>query len=533
MTANYTPVSYFKTGLNLSANYVKSQVGDDNVGTDYVTNPFLSTFYAPIQPYYAHDPETGEMLYNEDGSHIWNTDAINKGDNMAWTLRLNRNNYNSSTIDASAYATAVIPYGFEFTVQGSLFFNKASQTTYSNNQVGSQKGIGGLDQAHGTSKSYTFQQQLTWSHEYGLHHIDALLLHQNFKSMYDTSSIRMSGQFLPGIYALSNFENRDDAGESINAYTTESYLGRARYNYDQKYFGEFSINRDGSSQFYKDNRWGTFWSVGASWIISKEKFMQNLHWLNYLKLRAAYGSVGNNVAAGHQAYLNLYSFFDNSIIPTQIGNEKLKWEATKTLDIALEGSLFNDRFTFSIGYFNKVNSDLIYSLRQPGSAGSLGMTGSSPAIATNIGTMENNGWELQFGVDIIRNQNVKWNFNCDFSFVNNKIKKLPYGHNIVNSALFQGKSLYEHYDYVYAGVDQMNGRASMRWFPSREIITTTTRTTTGFTTGTSTSRTSPTPRKTVPTLRSTARGIPTRHSMQAAASSTPLFRQSMVLSAQT
>lgn len=465
VTANYTPVSYFKTGLNLSANYVKSQVGDDNVGTDYVTNPFLSTFYAPIQPYYAHDPETGEMLYNEDGSHIWNTDAINKGDNMAWTLRLNRNNYNSSTIDASAYATAVIPYGFEFTVQGSLFFNKASQTTYSNNQVGSQKGIGGLDQGHGTSKSYTFQQQLTWSHEYGLHHIDALLLHQNFKSMYDTSSIRMSGQFLPGIYALSNFENRDDAGESINAYTTESYLGRARYNYDQKYFGEFSINRDGSSQFYKDNRWGTFWSVGASWIISKEKFMQNLHWLNYLKLRAAYGSVGNNVAAGYQAYLNLYSFINNAIIPTQIGNEKLKWEATKTLDIALEGSLFNDRFTFSIGYFNKVNSDLIYSLRQPGSAGSLGMTGSSPAIATNIGTMENNGWELQFGVDIIRNQNVKWNFNCDFSFVNNNIKKLPYGHNIVNSALFQGKSLYEHYDYVYAGVDQMNGRALYEMVP--------------------------------------------------------------------
>ena len=73
--------------------------------------------------------------------------------------------------------------------------------------------------------------------------------------------------------------------------------------------------------------------------------------------------------------------------------------------------------------------------------------------------MENNGWELQFGVDIIRNANVKWNFNCDFSFINNKVKRLPYGHNIVGAALFQGKSRYEHYEFEYAGVDQMNGKA--------------------------------------------------------------------------
>ena len=465
LTANYNPVSFFKTGVNLSANYVKSMVGEDTVGTTYTTNPFLTTFYAPIQPYYAHDKETGEILRNPDGSAIWNTSAINKGDNLAWSLRLNRNNYQSNTLDGSLYGTAVIPYGFELTVRGSLYYQKASQVTYFNNQVGSQKGIGGLDEGFGTTKSYTFQQSLTWSHEYGLHHIDALLLHENYHYAFDTSTIRMSGQFLPGIYALSNFENRDDSGESINAYGTESYLGRARYNYDQKYFGEVSINRDGSSQFHKDHRWGTFWSVGASWIISKEKFMQSADWVNYLKFRIAYGSVGNNAAAGYQAYLNLYSFYNEGLIPVQLANENLRWEATKTLDLALEGSLFNDRFTFSIGYFNKVNSDLIYSLRLPGSGGSLGMTGSSPSISTNIGTMGNHGWELQFGVDIIRNRNVKWNFNCDFSFLTNKIKKLPYGHNLPGSALFQGKSLYEHYDYIYAGVDQTNGRALYEMVP--------------------------------------------------------------------
>lgn len=458
LTTNYNPTSYLRTGINLSANYVESMVGE-SMDQNVVTNPFLTMFNAPIQPVFAHDRQTGEILRNSDGSRIYNTGSVNKGDNIAWAMRLNKNDYSSTSFDGSVYGTAVIPYGFELTVRGALYYTKGSQTQYSNNQVGSQKGIGGLSEGFSWGKTYTFSQALTWSHEYGLNHIDALLHHENFRLKSGSSSITMMGQYLPDIYALSNFEERASAGESIAGYGTETYLGRVRYNYDQKYFAEVSLNRDGSSQFYKDNRWGTFWSVGASWIISKEKFLQNAHWLNYLKLRLAYGSVGNNQAAGTQAYLNLYSFYQHGILPVQIGNPDLKWEATKTLDVALEGSLFNDRFTFSVGYFNKINADLIYSLRKPFSGGTLGGSGSTPAIMTNVGTMENNGWELAFGVDIIRNRNVKWNFNIDFSFINNKIKKLPDGRNIVGSALFQGKSLYEMYDYNFAGVDQMTGRA--------------------------------------------------------------------------
>lgn len=458
LTTNYNPTSYLRTGINLSANYVESMVGE-SMDQNVVTNPFLTMFNAPIQPVYAHDSQTGAVMHNSDGSPIYNTGAVNKGDNIAWVMRLNKNDYSSTSFDGSVYGTAVIPYGFELTVRGALYYTKGSQTQYMNNQVGSQKGIGGLSEGFSWGKTYTFSQALTWSQEYGLNHIDALLHHENFRLKSGSSSITMMGQYLPDIYALSNFEERVSAGESAGGYGTESYLARVRYNYDQKYFGEVSLNRDGSSQFYKDNRWGTFWSVGASWIISKEKFLQNAHWINYLKLRLAYGSVGNNQAAGTQAYLNLYSFYQHGILPVQLGNPDLKWEATKTLDVALEGSLFNDRFTFSVGYFNKINADLIYSLRKPYSAGTLAGSGSTPAIMTNVGTMENNGWELAFGVDIIRNRNVKWNFNIDFSFINNKIKKLPDGRNIVGSALFQGKSLYEMYDYNFAGVDQMTGRS--------------------------------------------------------------------------
>ena len=258
--------------------------------------------------------------------------------------------------------------------------------------------------------------------------------------------------------------------EAHDSYATESYLGRVRYNYDQKYFAEFSFNRDGSSQFAKDHRWGNFWSVGASWIISKEKFMQNLHWLNYLKLRAAYGSVGNNQACSYYNYLTLYDWTGlGNIMPSQLAAPDLKWESTNTLDIALEGSLFNDRFTFNVGFFDKRNSDLIFSLVQAGSVGTIyngGELGYNPTILTNIGEMKNYGWELQFGVDIIRNANLKWNFNCDFSFITNKIGKLPDGKDLPGQAYFQGKSRFINYTYDWAGVDMLNGRSLYRINPS-------------------------------------------------------------------
>lgn len=459
VSANYNPVSYFRMGANIDASYVKSESNSVESASDLnvVTNPFLTMFKAPIAPYYEHDAD-GNIIY-QNGEPVWNTGAINKGDNVAWVMRLDKNQLTSLSFNGSAYATAVIPYGFEFTVRGTMYRTKSTFSAYNNNIVGSQKGIGAMDQTFTGEKSYTFSQTLNWSQDYGVNHVDALFVHENRHYAYDQSYVNVTDQLLPDIFALSNFKEPVVATQSIAGYATESYLGRARYNYDQKYFGEVSINRDGSSQFYKDNRWGTFWSVGASWIISKEKFMHNLNWVNYLKLRAAYGSVGNNAAASMYAYLNMYGFYQNGILPTQIGNKDLKWEATKTLDLALEGSLFNDRFNFSIGYFNKINSDLIYSLRLPSSIGSPSASGSNPSISTNIGEMLNHGWELAFGVDIIRNANVKWDFNVDFSFVTNKVKKLPNGQNIVGQALFQGKSLYEKYTYEYAGVDQMNGRA--------------------------------------------------------------------------
>ncbi|MDE5868644.1 MAG: SusC/RagA family TonB-linked outer membrane protein [Muribaculaceae bacterium] len=470
IVANFQPTSYFKMGINLSGVYSESSEGGaDPDALTLVTNPFLVEFNPPVQPYYAHN-EDGSIQYDEDGKPIWNTTGLNVGDNVAWTMRLNESKYNTATVNGLLYGTAILPYGFEFTVKGQMWRSKLTGYDYSNNVIGSQKGVGGLDTSVQTVKSHTFMQTLDWSHDYGLNHVDVLLNHENYQYGYDVEFNRYSGQLYPDNITLISFENNDIFNQSNALIRTESYLGRVRYNYDQKYFGEASIRRDGTSRFAKNNRWGTFWSVGGSWIISREKFMEPTQgWLNYLKLRLAYGAVGNDAAASAYSYQNLYGStqYDGVgvLVPVQIGSENLKWESTNTLDVALEGSLFNDRFNFSIGYFDKRNADLIYNIVQPASGGMLGNNGSNISILGNVGTMSNRGWELQFGVDIIRNADFHWNFSLDASFIKNKIVKLPNNRDLPGQGWFIGKSFMEQFEYTWAGVDKVTGNSLYEMAP--------------------------------------------------------------------
>lgn len=466
VAADFTPVSFLKIGTNIAASYQDSEDGSaDADNLNATTNPFLTNFYAPVRPYYQHN-EDGSVMIGDDGKPVWNTLGLNKGDNVAWVMRLNRSDWTTINVNGSLYGTVILPYGFEATVRGNMLRSKVNGLEYSNDKIGAQKGAGGLDLSGQSVNSHTFMQTLTWNHDYGLSNIDVLLDHENYEYSYDTNFLRKSGQLLPNNYYASNFENMDYSSQSIGKMRTESYLGRVRYNYDQKYFGEFSIRRDGTSRFAKNNRWGTFWSVGGSWIITKEKFMQNLEWLNYLKLRAAYGAVGNDAAASIYSYYN--TFFQTTygtfgaLVPYDLASTDLRWESTKTLDIALEGSLFNDRFTFSVGYFDKRNADLLYNVTLPSSAGTAGGPGSFGAnlsVMQNIGTMSNRGWELQFGVDIIRSAEFNWHFDIDASFVKNKIVKLPYGHSMPAQGLFYNKSIYQHYTYEWAGIDTQTGNS--------------------------------------------------------------------------
>ncbi|MDE7463047.1 MAG: SusC/RagA family TonB-linked outer membrane protein [Muribaculaceae bacterium] len=475
VTANYNPVSYLKFGVNLAATQQEQAFLQNVAGT--VQNIFITQSMAPIYPYYQHD-EQGNIMYDAMGQPIWNIADYLENTNIGYTARADRSRQSATVIDGSIYGTAVLPYDFEVTVRGTMHRDKSNGYSYMNKEVGSGVAANGsINYQFYDIRQHTFLQELNWGHDYGLNHVDVLLHHENTTADQFINAVRASNQQFSDNYNLSNFtELNNSSGSAQAAVHDESYLGRVRYNYNQKYFGEFSLRRDGTSRFSKKNRWGTFWSVGASWVISKEKFMQNVDWVNYLKLRAAYGSVGNCLSASAYSYWTLYAFdvpYSGlaNLVPVQLASDDIRWEATKTFDIALEGSLFNDRFGFSIGYFNKRNSDLLFDVSKPLSSGTMSNAGLAPTVTSNVGTMQNIGWELAFNGDIIRTRDLTWSMSLDATLMKNKVISLPNGGRHIisgNRILKEGKSVYEFFTYPFAGVDQLTGRSLYEINPGSE-----------------------------------------------------------------
>lgn len=467
LNANYRPTSYLAFGVNLNASAQHSEVnetvGEDGEGNN--ANPFATDNYSPIMPYYNHNAD-GSIIYDNNGKPQWSTDAALGGLNMGYYLRLNKQDFTYYTIDGTAYGQVFLPYGFDIKILGNLSRSKQENTSYTNNVTGNGVSFNGLllQQAHDIRYS-TFQQTLNWAHDYGWHHVDAVLVHENWEETYSYFYGYKMNQSFDGIYTMGNFVDMQAIEGAAQEDRTEAYSARGRYNFMQKYFFEASIRRDGSSRFKKGNKWGTFWSLGASWIITKENFMNAVPWINYAKLRVAYGTVGNCIAANLYNYLNNYamgSYFNQAfVVPSGLASNNLKWETTKSFDIGLEASLFDDRFNFSAGYYDKRSTDLIFAVVMPRSAGSTSMSWLNPTVRTNIGTMSNRGWELTFGVDILRTKDFTWRATLDASFLSNKIIKLPDHKDIQsgNQRRAEGHSIYEWYTFHYAGVDQMTGNA--------------------------------------------------------------------------
>lgn len=200
-----------------------------------------------------------------------------------------------------------------------------------------------------------------------------------------------------------------------------SFFGRANYSFDNKYMATATIRHEGSSKFGPNNRWGTFWSLSGGWRISKEKFMENLIFINDLKVRAGYGIVGNN---GFQAGLSvpMYSSDNawwnyNGMLVKSYGakrnvNPDLKWEEKKEWNIGLDYSLFNDRLYGKFDYYIRKVEGMIYAIAVPQPPNVYGTT------LMNGGDLENKGWEFEIGADIVRSGD--WNYSTTMRFSQNK-----------------------------------------------------------------------------------------------------------------
>ena len=475
---NVRPVSWFKTGLQMNASHQNLTNTNGNSDAGF-TNVFMyARNIAPVYPVHLHDVTTGEYILDAFGNKQYDPGSyIDENGNVILTRNQyvdrhvfyeNELNYDKTvrnTMNATAYIELNLPYGFNAIVKGNLNTRNSRNYTYNSAIIGDGKGsLGRSKREEYSYKNYTFQQQLTWAGEFGNHAVDALIGHENYSNEYNYLYGYKTNEIMPGWGNFTNFTSITSLDGSDYEYKTESYLGRVRYNYADRYNVEASIRRDGSSRFHKDSRWGTFWSLGANWIISNEEFMKEYKFVNYLKLRADYGEVGNDAGAGYYAYQALYTMEQNAnkgaLYLTQFPSKNLKWETGQSWGIGVEARLFN-RWNLSMEYFDKRNKDLLFDVYLPLSSGATTSKYPESVVTKNLGTIVNRGFEVSTDVDVYKDKDWRVNVGANLTFIKNKVTKLPEQNKdgIIDGTKYikEGRSRYDFYIYTYEGVDSKNG----------------------------------------------------------------------------
>lgn len=329
---------------------------------------------------------------------------------------------------------------------------------YVHNEFGYAANVGGrVSQNRDITTTINLINQLNYTKSFGDHNLSLDAIHESYKLKLDALGAQGTG-FLPNVKVLNGSTTPESVSGYLSEERLESVLGRASYNFQNKYFLEGAFRTDGSSKFDQKVRWGNFYSVGGSWIVSDEYFLANNNIVSFLKIKASYGELGNNRGIGFFPYKQLFNTgwnqLDNTgVLLGGVTDPFLKWEKTSSSNFGADMRLFNDRISATVDYYTKESVDLIYDKPLAPSTG-------NSSIKTNIGSIKNYGWEFSIGSQNIRKENFEWTTNLNFSFDKNEITELTQDGFISGTKRWEvGKSLYEFYIQEYAGVNPDNGKA--------------------------------------------------------------------------
>jgi TonB-linked SusC/RagA family outer membrane protein len=240
-------------------------------------------------------------------------------------------------------------------------------------------------------------------------------------------------------------------------YAFTSILSRGDISFLKRYTLSASLRRDGSSRFGANNRYGTFWSVGAAWNIDQENFMQNINAISLLKLRGSYG-VNGNAGIGNYEWRSTYLFsgtyngFPVSS-PSSVGNPSLTWEQNKPLDIGLEVGVLKNKIIIEADYYKRKTDQLL--LDEP-----LSLSTGFESFKNNIGAMENKGFELTINATPVKTKDFTWNITLNGSWNKNKVLNLREGQTEIRSLPYiirVGEDVQSIFTRLWAGADPQTG----------------------------------------------------------------------------
>ena len=380
------------------------------------------------------------------------------------TYDLDQNNRHS--INGNFSFKVSLTDDLSFTAKYGANFYTLNDDNINNPFYGSGASNGGsLFKEQRQALTQNFLQIFNYNKSFGDHNISALAAHETNQWKRERTYISKNTvvNLVNGLHNPSNYIN---LGSNPSGYleetALESYFAQVNYNYLSKYFLSGTIRRDGSSRFATE-KWGTFWSAGASWIISKEDFFSDIEFVNNLKLKASFGIQGDQAGASFYSGQNAYSIDnldgDISLIVRARENAGLTWETSKMYQVGAEFRLFDNIIDGSVDYYVKDTDDLIFSVRVPISTG-------DAIDTTNDGAIVNRGLEFDFTGHIINKENFKLDLSVNGEILDNEITQMPFDvpadrNKIIdvlgNFGRAEGHSRYDYYMPVWAGVNAANG----------------------------------------------------------------------------
>ncbi len=483
LKADFQAKKWLRLGGNLSyTNYRGEQTqGEGSTGSTGNIFAFTSQI-APIYPLYVRDGE-GNIMRDEAGNIIYDHGTATQagsnagldrpflaGSNAVAAHYLDVNKYSGNTFTTFGYVDINFYKDLKFTFNGSVYTDNMDSTNMTNGYYGQYASAGGqLGRGQSQSFTYNLQQILNYNKVFGAndqHSLNVMVGHENYYAMSTSVSGNKSSMFSPDNLELGGAIITLSAGSSRGEYNNEGYFGRVQYDYDGRIFASASYRRDASSRFHPDHRWGNFYSAGIAWLINRENWF-NASWVDLLKIKASYGSQGNDSISSY-LYTDMYGFTEQdgniAAVMTVKGNPEITWETNSNFNVGAEFGFWGNRLSGNLEYFYRLTSDMLSFFAVPPSMGYSG-------YYDNIGDMVNQGVELELNGNIINKRNFRWDVNFNITYVDNKIARLAdanktmkvytadgfepvYGYSSGNNFYGEGQPLYALYMPKFAGIDE-------------------------------------------------------------------------------
>lgn len=459
--ADHSQLEWLKLATNMNLQTSDNRTARTSRNT---LNPF----------YYIHSGFPYETMYNNDGSYNKTSFTVNPVENTVNNPRLN------SYINFVASFNADIRIYHDLHLVSRLGLSRHMAEKSSHTRKGSH-----LSDIVGDSKWDKYTRFSTYSINQGLvykktfdfvHNVVAkgILEYQE----YDSKESHLAGKNFPSSL-LNNLVSAAEptaARTTINEWNVMSYMINVNYDYDDKYITELSLRTDGSSRFGKDHKYGKFWALGLAWNIHKEDFLQDVYFLNKLKLRGSLGTSGND-QIGYYDHLPSFSYgtYNNNPagILTNIGNPDLRWESTSQISTGLDFALFDDRVYGTVEFYSKITNDLLLDV-------GLAPTTGFGSQRRNVGELSNMGFEFTLNAIPIETEDFYWNIGLNLFTNKSVVNKLAgddikSGYNILRA----GEDMMSYYLVRHAGVNPAtgvelyytkDGKITNKWSDENKVI---------------------------------------------------------------